>query len=232
MAEDGFEVFFLDRRGAGLNTQDRGDASSFRRLLRDVVEFVEARKKEFSLKTFLVGISWGGKVAVGVEKLQPGLADGVALLCPGFYPRVSLSWREKWGLVWARVTHPKRLFPIPLSDPELFTATEKWLQFLRTDTLSLHLATARFLMKSLALDLYLRDAPRRIKIPVLLMLAGRDRIIDNRPTRDLIERFAGPKEVIEYPEAHHTLEFSPDPERHITDLLKWLQRQMESSKYV
>ncbi len=60
-------------------------------------------------------------------------------------------------------------------------------------------------------------------LPVLLLLAGRDRIIDNQPTRDLVAKFAGPKEIVEYPESpHHTLEFEPNPERHITDLLNWL----------
>jgi acylglycerol lipase len=232
LAEEGFEVYFLDRRGSGLNAQNRGDAPSFRRLIKDVTEFLEARKKESPSKIFIIGISWGGKTAAGVEKRQPGLTDGVALLCPGFYPRVSLSLREKTAVVWARLMRPTRLFPIPLSDPQLFTSTEKWLKFLREDPLTLHQATARFLVASAAFDLYLRDVPSRIKIPVLLMLAGRDRIIDNRPTRDLVERFAGPKEIVEYPEAHHTLEFEPDPERHVTDLLGWLRRQMESSKPV
>ena len=59
------------------------------------------------------------------------------------------------------------------------------------------------------------------------MLAGRDRIIDNRPTRDLAARLAGAKEIVEYPEAHHTLEFEPDPERHIADLREWLGRQVD-----
>src|SRR5437016_941754 len=36
----GFTTFFLDRRGSGLNEQDRGDAPSFRRLLDDVAEFL------------------------------------------------------------------------------------------------------------------------------------------------------------------------------------------------
>jgi alpha-beta hydrolase superfamily lysophospholipase len=230
LAEAGIEVYFLDRRGSGLNARDRGDTPSFRRLLWDAAEFLEARKKESPLKVFIVAISWGGKTAAGVEKLRPGLIDGLALLCPGFYPRVSLSLGEKAAVVWARLTRPTRLFPIPLSDPQLFTATEKWLNFLRDDPLTLHQATARFLIASTALDLYLRDIPSHIKVPVLLMLAGRDRIIDNRPTRDLVERFTGPKEIVEYPEAHHTLEFEPDPERHVTDLLEWLRRQMDSSK--
>ena len=230
LAEAGYEVYFLDRRGSGLNERDRGDAPGFRRLIKDVVEFLEALTKESPSKIFIVGISWGGKTAVGVEKMRPGLVDGIALLCPGFYPRVSLSGREKAAVVWARLTRPRRLFPIPLSDPTLFTATEKWLTFLREDPLTLHQATARFLIASTAFDFYLRGIASHIKIPVLLMLAGRDRIIDNRPTRDLAARFAGVKAIVEYPEAHHTLEFEPDPERHIADLLEWLGRQADGRK--
>ena len=101
LAEAGFDVSFLDRRGSGLNEQARGDAPGFRRLLRDVAEFLEEKRRtEPAKKTFLVGISWGGKTAVGVEKHRPGLMDGIGLLCPGFRPRVSLSLREKWGVVW------------------------------------------------------------------------------------------------------------------------------------
>ena len=191
-----------------------------------MAEFLEEKRRTKPVKkTFVVGVSWGGKTAVGVEKYRPGLMDGIALLCPGFRPRVSLSMREKWGVVWARLIRPTRTFPVPLSDPALFTATEKWLAFLREDPLSLRRATARFLFGSVLLDFYLRDVGPRMRLPVLLMLAGRDRIIDNEPTRRFVERFAGPKEVVEYPEAHHTLEFEPDPERHVRDLVGWLQRQ-------
>lgn len=224
LAEAGFAVSFLDRRGSGLNEQDRGDTPGFRRLLSDVAEFLEpARQDASGRKTFVVGISWGGKVVLGVEKLRPGLMDAVALLCPGFRPRVSLSLRDKMRVLWARLTRPKRMFPIPLSDPVLFTATEKWLKFLRENPLTLREATARFLCESVALDIYLRDAARRMRLPVLVLLAGRDRIIDNLSTRIFLDRFAGPKEVIEYPQAHHTLEFEPDPDRHVRDLAKWFQ---------
>jgi alpha-beta hydrolase superfamily lysophospholipase len=229
LAEAGFDVYFLDRRGSGLNKRDRGDAPSFRRLLQDVAEFLEEKKREDpARKTFVVGVSWGGKTAVGVQKYRPGLIDAVALLCPGFCPRVSLTLWEKLRVVWARATRPTRLFPVPLSDPTLFTATEKWLKFLREDPLSLRQATARFLFESVVLDLYLRDVGRRMRVPVLMLLAGRDRIIDNHSTRVFVAPFAGPKELIEYPEAHHTLEFEPDPERHIRDLLAWLQWRADS----
>ena len=62
-------------------------------------------------------------------------------------------------------------------------------------------------------------------MPVLLLLAGQDRVIDNARTRRYVESFASQdKTVIEYPEAHHTLEFEPRPHRYLDDLIGWLNR--------
>jgi alpha-beta hydrolase superfamily lysophospholipase len=225
LAGAGYEASFLDRRGSGLNAEARGDSPNFRRLLDDVAGFLEhVRDAGPPRPTFLVGISWGGKTAVGLQRRRPGLVDGIALLCPGFFPKVGPTPRERLAVAWARLTAPGRLFPIPLDDPELFTQTPRWLAFLRDDPLALHRATARFLVSSVWMDRYVRGAARRVAVPALVLLAGRDRIIDNARTRAFVARFAGPTEVIEYPEAHHTLEFEPDPERFIGDLLGWLGR--------
>ncbi|HXG12108.1 MAG TPA: alpha/beta fold hydrolase, partial [Gemmataceae bacterium] len=241
LSRAGFEVFFLDRRGAGMNEQDRGDAPSFRRLLDDLAEFLRGvrgqgsgvSKEGSSLSpdpwpltpVFLMAISWGGKLAAALQRRHPGLVDGLALLCPGFYPRVAPPLGQRLAIAWSRLTRPRRLFPIPLNDPELFTATPHWQQFIRDDPLSLRQATARLLIESVRLDAYLKVVPGHVRVPVLLMLAGRDRIIANAPTRRYVERFASAdKEIIEYPEAHHTLEFEPEPERIFADLQRWLEK--------
>ncbi len=224
LSQAGFEVSFLDRRGSGLNAQDRGDAPSFRRLLDDVAEFLRPLRSS-GLPIFLVGISWGGKLAVALQRRHPGLVDGLALLCPGIYPRIRPSLLQRCAIAAVRLLRPRRLFPIPLSDPELFTATPRWLQFLRDDPLSLHRATARFLIESVRLDGYVRFAARSVRVPVLLLLAEHDRIIDNARTRRFVERLpAADKQIIEYPGAHHTLEFEPDPDRFVDDLRRWLER--------
>jgi alpha-beta hydrolase superfamily lysophospholipase len=73
------------------------------------------------------------------------------------------------------------------------------------------------------MDWFVRNAAEKISMPVLLMLAGKDRILDNARTRAYFERFAGEnKTLIEYPGANHTLEFEPDPEPFINDLIGWL----------
>jgi alpha-beta hydrolase superfamily lysophospholipase len=223
LAAAGLGVAFLDRRGSGLNEQARGDAPSFRRLLDDIAEFLRAERPAPGRPVFLMAISWGGKLAVALQRRHPGLVDGLMLLCPGLRPRVGPSRRQRLGILWSRLVAPGRLFPVPLDDPELFTATPRWQQFLRDDPLSLRRATARFLVESVRLDLYLRWAPKHVRVPTLLLLAGQDRIVDNARTRTFVGRFAATdKRVIEYPEAHHTLEFEPSPDRHLDDLLSWL----------
>jgi alpha-beta hydrolase superfamily lysophospholipase len=118
--------------------------------------------------------------------------------------------------------HPQRLFDVPLNEPELFTANPAWLAFLREDSFALRQATARLLLESVRLDLYLRVVARAVRVPALVLLAGQDRIIDNRRTRRFVRRFRGPCSIIEYANAHHTLEFEPNPEVYMGDLTYWL----------
>ena len=42
LRQAGYRISFLDRRGAGLNSADRGDAPGFRRLLDDIGEFIQS----------------------------------------------------------------------------------------------------------------------------------------------------------------------------------------------
>jgi alpha-beta hydrolase superfamily lysophospholipase len=226
LSEAGFNVSFLDRRGSGMNRENRGDTTSFRRLLTDLAEFIDhLGAAGNSQPVFLAGISWGGKLAVALQRFQPRPLAGIVLLCPGFCPRVRPPFVERVRIAWARLLTPTRLFPIPLNNPELFTVTPEWLDFLRGDSLSLHRATARFLVESVRLDRYLRHVPRHVHVPVLLLMAEKDRIIDNRRTRQFVERFASRDvQIIEYPGAHHTLEFEPDPDRFVTDLTHWLEQ--------
>jgi alpha-beta hydrolase superfamily lysophospholipase len=230
LSQAGFAVSFLDRRGSGLNQQARGDTPDFRRLLDDIAEFLVTpipRQSIIPSSTFLIGISWGGKLAVALPRRHPGLVDGVALICPGFFPLVSS--RQKRLAFFATIlgeVRPQQRFPIPLNDPKLFTATPRWLEFLRSDSMALHEATGRLLAASLHLDRYVQYVPRHFSIPVLLMLAENDRIIDNAPTRRFVERFASAdKEFIEYPGAHHTLEFELDADRFVNDLIRWLKQR-------
>jgi alpha-beta hydrolase superfamily lysophospholipase len=226
-AAAGFEVFFLDRRGSGLNTIRRGDCPSFRRLLDDLAEFLQSLRAERAwLPVFLAGISWGGKLAVGVQYRLRGLADGLILLAPGLKPQVKPSVGQRLRIVLARVLRPGRFFPIPLNEPELFTGSPAGQKFIAEEPHGLREATARFLWSSFALDVYLRRAARRVKVPTLLVLAEHDRIIDNRRTRAFAAKFDAVTTILDYPGAHHTLEFEPDGHPWVGDVTRWVEKRL------
>lgn len=229
-AQAGYRVLFLDRRGSGLNEVSRGDSPSFRTLLDDLKEFLQYQRKEIAGSSPLIlgAISWGGKIAFGLEIRMANLVDGFILLAPGFCPKIQPTRKERFFIALGSLFSPRRLFNIPLNDPELFTSNPAAQKFLKEDPLSLRQATARFLLDSVRLDFYLRIFRTKISKPILLLIAGQDKIIDNEKTIAFVKRFAsGSLTIKEYPAAHHTFEFEPEPQKHIEEIEEWLQAQFK-----
>jgi len=225
LAGAGYHTSFPDRRGSGPNQRDRGHAPSGRRLLRDIAEWVQSLRAEHAaMPITLAGISWGGKLAVIAAARHPELVDGLALICPGLLPRVGVSRREKVQIAVSLLTNRRKPFPIPLSDPALFTANPEAQAFIAADPHSLRHGTAGLMAASFFIDWRVQRSPGQVKQPALLMLAGHDRIIDNARTLDYFHRLASAdRQVIDYPEGHHTLEFDPDPTIYAHDLILWIE---------
>jgi alpha-beta hydrolase superfamily lysophospholipase len=219
MAQAGCPVYQFTRRGSGENAAARGDAPSARRLLDDVREaqqFVLLQEKCDQLD--LVGISWGGKLAACYCCDSKGAAgvSSLTLIAPGIVPQVDLPPAKKLAVAWSLAINPRRMFDIPLSDVELFTDNPAMRDYLRQDPLRLHQATARFLYVSRRLDLQLRRAKAgAIHPPVTLLLARRDRIIDNTRTQVVVEKLAHDKPRVRVFDAAHTLEFEMDAREYL-----------------
>jgi acylglycerol lipase len=224
LAAAGYTVSFPDRRGSGANTLDRGHTPTARRLNVDLAEWLRAvRSEDPRLPVALAGISWGGKLAMIAAARYPKLVDAVALICPGLHPRMGVTRKEQLQIAWAFLTNRRKSFPIPLSDPALFTASPEGQAFIAADPHSIREGTAGLMAASFIIDRLVTLAPRRIHQPALLMLAGQDRIVDNKKTLAYFKRLASTKRtVIEYPDGHHTLEFDPQPDRYAADLVDWL----------
>jgi alpha-beta hydrolase superfamily lysophospholipase len=128
-------------------------------------------------------------------------------------------------VAWAFLFNRRKTFPIPLSDPALFTANPQGQAFIAADSFSIREGTAGLLGASFIIDRLVARAPRKIHQPALLMIGGHDRIVDNAKTLAYFEKLASAdRSLIEYPEGHHTLEFEPDPARYALDFVAWLDR--------
>ncbi|HEY2156761.1 MAG TPA: alpha/beta fold hydrolase [Isosphaeraceae bacterium] len=228
LAGRGYDTTFPDRRGSGKNEADRGHARSSERLLADIAELLRSmRAADPSTPIALAGISWGGKLAVITAARRPELVDALALICPGLHPRVDVDRAERLRIALAFFTNRRKRFPIPLADPALFTDSPEGQAFIASDPLSLRTATAALLAASRFIDRGVHKVRGKVRQPALLMLAGHDRIVDNRRTRGYFDGIGASRpRVIEYPDGHHTLEFDPDPSRYALDLAGWLDEAL------
>lgn len=227
LASAGLPVLLVDRRGSGLNPAARGDAPAATRWLDDLDELADWARRAWHVQNFaVVGVSWGAKPAVAWALRRPECVRRVLLIAPGLFPAVDIGLFARLRIAAALLTDPRRVFPIPLDDPALFTDNPAGRAFIADDALKLTCATARFLYESARLDRQLtRAAPHSLSADTLLVLAGRDRIIRNAPTVAWLQRIAArPPTVHHFPAAAHTLEFEPDPTPFGELVRQWARR--------
>jgi len=218
----GCTTYLLDRRGSGLNRDGEpghdGDAESAEVLLEDVRRF---RSHADLATVVLVGLSWGGKLAVAAALDQPAGVRAVVLVTPGLVPAVDLTLGQKLRALASLAGGGHASIELPIA-PEMFTHTPRWLDYIEHDPDRLTRVTARFLRASRSLDHRLRAPQAALTAPVLLLLAGHDRIIDNGRTLALLERLCHRElRVRRYAESTHSIQFD-DTRRLVDDVSAFL----------
>jgi acylglycerol lipase len=226
LARRGYPVFSIDRRGSGINRENRdlvsGHVDRGVRLVDDVECAVEATRRSGKYdEIYLIGLSWGGKYVMAYDVAYPNRVDGMVLITPGMKPKVDLTAPQKAAVFVDMVFAPKRQHPVPI-ECEMFTTEPGQLAYIRNDPLRLHTVSAAFLRQSIQMDRMVERTDDREHPPLLLFLAGKDRIIDNDATRRLVTR--DPRrsvKIIEYPEQTHSIQLDA-PERLARDIIRWI----------
>ena len=214
LAAAGCRVFAVTRRGSGEATTHRGHARSAGQLLDDVdAAMAYVRQVSREANPALVGVSWGGKLLTAwCMRAKTPVASSLTLVAPGLAAQVDLRAATKLGIAAAALFRPEKLCDIPLSDPALFTDNPAMQRYLADDPCRLTRATARFLVVSRCLDWALSFAPEgALTLPTTLLLARRERIIDNPATRSIVNRLTAGRAKVEELDTAHTMDFEPDP---------------------
>jgi alpha-beta hydrolase superfamily lysophospholipase len=220
LAERGCTTYLLDRRGSGLNRAlEPGHAASAAELLEDVRRFRAHAGLE---RLVLVGLSWGGKLALATALDEPRGVCALVLVTPGLVPRIEFSRSQRLGIALALAVGGRARFHVPIA-PEMFTRTPRYLDYIVHDPLRLERVSARFLLASRALDRRIRAGVSVLEPPVLLLLAGHDRIVDNDRTRRLLEAAPpGRLRVRTYENATHSIQFE-ETDAMVDDIERFLE---------
>lgn len=225
LAAAGFDVCMPDRRGSGLNAEPRGHATSFEQVATDTEQLLRyACAAAGCDQAHVVGVSWGGKQAVWLAQAMPEHVASITLACPGLFPKVDLTTSDKFRVAMAMINERDKLFDIPLNSASYFTDNPERIRFVDEDPIKLTRVSASFLLASRQLDKRLRKFDRSAyRGPVHLMLAGKERVIDNAATRAWFDVLpSARKRLSEFPEASHTIEFERDPSAFVEAMISFV----------
>ena len=178
----------VDFRGHGWSEGPRGYCERFADYLEDAADMLATfRERVPNLPLFLMGHSFGGLVAAHFALNMPGAFRGLVLSSPFFGLQFEVAGVKKLaGRIASRVL-PRLSLPTGLSGSDV-THDETLARQYDNDPLVNKVATARWFTESQAAQ---RDALARapqLKLPVLCVQAGADRVASARASRAVFDR--------------------------------------------
>ena len=222
----GHPVYSMDRRGSGLSQAKRGDLKDFKVMIADfltVAEFIA--KRHGNKQSFVLGHCFGAIPATAYASEHPGNVKGLILTTPAIYTQTEPSLFWKLRILFTPSGRGNFLVPNPLETTQ-FTELVAYQRFIQSDTLSLQAATGDFYYQVHRARKFIHKNIAKLTMPVFMGIAGEDPICDNRRNLAFFHKIpAADNILIEYNDARHILEFSPEKEKYFEDLTYWLNRR-------
>jgi alpha-beta hydrolase superfamily lysophospholipase len=212
-----------DLRGHGRSGGDRGQLPPPHVLRADlgaVIGLVNQRHPGAAV--VLAGDSMGGLMAADYAWRGERPLAGLVLLVPAFavHPsQVKLGdIGDLIGKGQVNLDSDEKLKPCTRV-PDFITAK-------RADKLALANVQPEYLLTlaGLQVDLGKAEAAAEIRLPLFIVVAGKDRIVDNTVTKKFYDRVATPKEARtwkQYDDAHHTLCWDSVTPEMVAELAAW-----------
>ncbi|MBU4376712.1 MAG: lysophospholipase [Candidatus Omnitrophica bacterium] len=226
LAESGFTLYGIDRRGSGLNYENRGDIKDYNIFLDDIEDAVSFVKKENPAKrVYIMGICWGAFLAVNYSINRHSNPDGLILLSPAIYRKVDFKAGPKIAARACSLVYPKAYFKIPIKD-RMFTDNSRYLDFIRSDKMRLGSLTCRFFKEILRMENDFAFKSNELFLPVLVLLAGHDEIVDNRKIHNWFDSLpAEDKTIKTFTNFHHVMPFEEDTSPILDAISGWIKKR-------
>ncbi len=186
LAARGLGAVAYDRCGWGASDGERGRLDAPQQAL---AELALVRAAVFGDRgPHLVGLSWGGLLALAARLASPGAFASLTLLVPAIFPRRRVAASAKVKAALAGIPALRTLLPLkvklPIEDRDFSQGSEA-LAFVGQDPLRVREVHAGFLLTTYRMQLEVRGAAQ-VEKPATLLLAAEDALIDGPKT----ERFA------------------------------------------
>lgn len=224
LARGGYTVYFFDRRGAGKSHGERGDIDSWKTWIGDMIVGInDVRWREEVETIHLMANCWGAKLALALVGTQPHGLASLTVISPALEMRTHFGKGDQLSIAFNSLFAPTKTRHHPVPDAKIFTRDPARVAKIEADPLNLHLCTDRFFIQTRLLSGKLAWLLGRFSIPTLAMFGGSDQVLDIPRSQAMIRRIPSDLLTVKtYPGQWHMIEFEPDRDRVVVDILAWL----------
>jgi len=229
LTSKGYVLSGFDLRGHGKSGGPRGHTPSYDALMDDIAKFLDKAEEHFpGLPRFLYGHSLGGNLILNYPLLRKSTLAGVISTGPwiklSFQPPASkISLAKIMNGILPGFSQPNGLETAALSRlPEVVTAYVN-------DPLVHDRISARMFLTVYEAGLWALEHASEIKMPILIMHGGADRITSLEASREFAEK-AGEQVTLHIWEGlYHEIHNEPEQADVFKVMVEWLDSQINKS---
>ena len=178
-----------------------------------------------------MGICWGGLLTVNYVVKMKTVPHGLILLCPAIHRKVDLGIWSKTVAKLCLFINPEARFKIPIRD-RMFTSNQRYLDFIKKDRMRLDTLTCRFFNEMLRMENELAGINHRISLPIAVMLAGHDEIVDNKKVKEWFNKLeSGDKAIKVFDDMYHVMPFEENIDPLVGFITDWLEMREMSFEH-
>jgi alpha-beta hydrolase superfamily lysophospholipase len=181
LAAAGVTALAYDRRGWGRSAGRPGHLAHPDAAVAELAA-VTASLARSHRAVHVIGLSWGGLLALYAATRRPALFASVTALVPALFIRRPLPFAQRARVVVGALTRLPLLVTLPLS-VEDFTRDPAAQAFIRSDERRRTAVTPAFCLATLEMQAAVRAQARQLARQAQILLAAEDALIANDPTR-------------------------------------------------
>ncbi len=231
LSQKGISVTAFDNRGHGLSGGKRGHVSRFSDYILDLSEVLGKCRGELSENTplLLLGHSLGGLIVLNFAQQYPELISAVTASSPALataeeIPRAKAVPGKIMSAIWPSLTFDNGLVPQHLSHDESVVQ-----DYINDPLVHRRVSARLFTEMTDAMTTTFRNAAL-INLPVLMQVAGADRLVDPEGSREFFNRVAAEDKTLHYYEGMFHEIYNEEQDRRqrvINDLEDWLLKHIK-----
>ncbi len=221
----GWSVAAFDYRGHGQSGGRRAHVDQFEQYLDDMEAFLDyVGKRNPQTRCILLGHSQGGLIAARSVARSVRQVSGLVLSSPLFETAVKINVLKEWFGRMFSVIMPTLTLKSGL-DPHWISRDQAVVDRYEADPLVSHIASVRWYTELLAAQSAVMREAQDIKIPVLVLQAGDDKLVRLEATERFFSNVGSKEKSLKvYAGHYHELFNDIDSQHVVADLMEWLDK--------